>query len=146
MDQDLARMYKEGLISRQTALAYAYYSKDIERYLSQKMSEHRGFLLTESLVLVFFVLIINLLVSSSLSAGNNLLERADMSLRREYIKEEVISLLLSGTKINDLEKKSGFRIKSADALKNSCVVEIHVTEGSMRKNDDVVIFWPKTGS
>ena len=146
MDQDLARMHKEGLISRQTALAYAYDSKDIERYLSQKMSEHRGFLLTESLVLVFFVLIINLLVSSSLSAGNNLLERADMSLRREYIKEEVISLLLSGTKINDLEKKSGFRIKSADALKNSCVVEIHVTEGSMRKNDDVVIFWPKTGS
>ena len=110
------------------------------------MSEHRGFLLTESLVLVFFVLIINLLVSSSLSAGNNLLERADMSLRREYIKEEVISLLLSGTKINDLEKKSGFRIKVTDAIKDSRVVEIHVTEGSMRENDDAVIFWPKAGS
>ena len=110
------------------------------------MSEHRGFLLPESLVLVFFVLIINLIVSSSLSAGNNLLERADMSLRREYIKEEVISLLLSGAKISELEKKSGFRIKVTDAIKDSRVVEIHVTEGSMRENDDAVIFWPKAGS
>ena len=111
------------------------------------MSEHRGFLLPESLVLVFFLLIINLIVFSSLSAVNNLLERAYMmSLRREYIKEEVISLLLSGTKISELEKKSGFRIKVTDAIKDSRVVEIHVTEGSMRENDDAVIFWPKAGS
>ena len=34
MDQDLARMYNEGLISRKDTLAYAHDPKDIERYLS----------------------------------------------------------------------------------------------------------------
>lgn len=33
MDQDLARMYIEGLISRKTAIAYAYDIKDLERYM-----------------------------------------------------------------------------------------------------------------
>lgn len=33
MDQDLARMYAEGLISRKTAIAYAYDLKDLERYM-----------------------------------------------------------------------------------------------------------------
>lgn len=33
MDQDLARMYREGLISRKSAIAYAYDIKDLERFM-----------------------------------------------------------------------------------------------------------------
>ncbi|NLX84262.1 MAG: type IV pilus twitching motility protein PilT [Synergistaceae bacterium] len=33
MDQDLSRMYREGLISRKTAIAYAYDLKDLERFM-----------------------------------------------------------------------------------------------------------------
>jgi twitching motility protein PilT len=33
MDQDLARMYREGLISRKNAFAYAYDIKDLERFI-----------------------------------------------------------------------------------------------------------------
>lgn len=33
MDQDLARMYREGLISRKNAIAYAYDLKDLERFM-----------------------------------------------------------------------------------------------------------------
>ncbi len=33
MDQDLSRMYREGLISRKNAIAYAYDLKDLERFM-----------------------------------------------------------------------------------------------------------------
>lgn len=110
------------------------------------MSAKRGFLLPESLIFVFIVLIVCLLAASSISTGGRVFDKVNTVLHSEYAKEEVLSLLCSGMEIKDIAARSGLNINVKDSDNNNGMSEIHIKTESMRGTEDAVLLWPKTGS